>query len=134
MKAVIESVKFKREWESKFGKMYTHEVKYNGTTAQYNSKKKDQDKFKEGQEAEFTEEVKEGKYGPYTVIKPVAQGGQSNFHKQLKREQSKYSGFAMSYAKDLVVADKLEFDKILPAAEKMFNWMVQMDKTIQNND
>jgi hypothetical protein len=29
----------------------------------------------------------------------------------------------MSYAKDLVVADKVKIEQLLPTAEKIFNWI-----------
>lgn len=33
------------------------------------------------------------------------------------------AAFAMSYAKDLVVADKIKFDQLIPAADKIYNWI-----------
>jgi hypothetical protein len=33
------------------------------------------------------------------------------------------AAFAMSYAKDLVVADKVKIEQLLPTAEKIFNWI-----------
>ena len=132
MKAKIESVKFNKEYESKFGTLYGFTVKYNGKTAFYSAKKKEQNKFVAGQEAEFTEETRNGTNGPYTVIKPIYNQGQSNFGKALKREQSKYSGFAMSYAKDLVVAGAITYEQMFVEAQMMMDWMVEQDKQLQS--
>ena len=132
MKALITKVTFKDEKETKFGMQYTFLVEYDGKKAYYNSKKKDQTKFVEGQEAEFTEtEHTSGKGNTYYIVKPEYKGGNSNFGRQLQREQSKYSGFAVSYAKDLVIADKIGFEQLLPAAQKMFDFMVALDKSIE---
>jgi len=138
MKALIKSVKFLKESEGKFGLMYSFKVTYKSgeeeKQAYYTSKSKEQKKFIEGQEAEFTEETKMGTNDtPYTVIKPIQAGGynQSGFGKALKKEQSKYSGFAMSYAKDLVIADKITLEQISTYTEKMFKLMVALDKTLE---
>lgn len=130
MKAVIKDVKFHKEYKSKYGMLYSHKVYYEDRWAFYSSKKKEQDKFIKGQEAEFTEDKVQGEYGPYYVIKPVSNNYNSNFGKALKREQSRYSGFAMSYAKDMVVAGIISKDYIFQYADDMFTWMVEKDKTL----
>jgi hypothetical protein len=78
MKAIIQEVTYKKEFESKFGTMYVFHVKYDDIVAVYNSKYKDQKKFISGQEAEFTEETKtytdkQGNQKEYFVIKPLLQ-------------------------------------------------------------
>ena len=131
MKAKITSVEYKSEFESKYGILYSFIVKYDSKSAFYSSKKKDQTKFVKGQEAEFTEEEKEGKNGKYLVIKPiVAQFG--GYNKQVKKEQSRYAGFAMSYAKDLVVGDKISINDLSNYTEAMFKLMVKLDKTLES--
>jgi len=138
MKAFIKSVKFKEEREGKYGMEYNFIVTYVvdavEKSAYYTGKVKDQKKFIEGQECEFTEEQKTSKSNtPYWVVKPIQQGGynQSGFGKALKKEQSKYSGFAMSYAKDLVVANKIELAQMSEYTRKMFTLMVELDKTLE---
>lgn len=136
MKELIKEVTFHKEFDSKFGKMYSHLVKYDNKQAFYTSKKKEQSIFIAGQEAEFTEEEKTtiDKYGKphnFYVIKPVNQNKQSNFGKALKKEQARYSGFAVSYAKDLVVSGKLERDELPEYAWVLFELMVAMDKSIE---
>ena len=132
MKAKITKVTFKEEKETKFGMQYTFVVEYDGKKAFYNSKKKDQTKFVEGQEAEFSEEERtSGKGNKYLIVKPEYKGGNSNFGRQLKREQSKYSGFAVSYVKDLIIADKINIKDWESASKKIFNFMVDLDKSIE---
>lgn len=136
MKALIKKVDFKGEKEGKFGLQYNFMVKYEvegqGRSAYYTAKKQDQDKFVEGQECEFTEEKHTSANGnEYYIIKPIYQNRSSNFGKALKREQSKYSGFAMSYAKDLVVADKIRIEHMEVYTQKMFDLMVRLDKTLE---
>ena len=132
MKATIKKVTFTKEYETKFGTLFGFKVEYGDKFGYYSAKKKDQTKFIEGMEAEFTEETRTGQKGEYTIIKPIYNQGQSNYGRALKREQSKYSGFAMSYAKDLVVSEKISFEKMYLEAEMMFDWMVQKDKEMQS--
>ena len=78
MKALIDNVKFKNEFESKFGILYSHIVSWYGKDEKiefgfYSSKKKDQTYFKAGQETEFTVEEKQGKQGNFFVFKPLIQ-------------------------------------------------------------
>jgi hypothetical protein len=136
MKAVIKKVEFKKEYESKFGTMYSFEVCYDDKRAYYTAKKKDQTTFVEGQEAEFIEEKKaftkkDGSSGEYLTIKIPQQMRQSNFGKALTKEQSRYSGFAVSYCKDLIVAGKVEFADLQPVAWMLFDLMVEMDKSLE---
>ncbi len=136
MKALIDNVKFKNEFESKFGILYSHVVSWYGKDEKieygfYSSKKKDQTYFKAGQESEFTVEEKQGKQGNFFVVKPLSQGNFSGYNKNLKREQSKYAGFAASYCKDLIIADKLNIKDWEAASKKIFNFMVELDKSIE---
>lgn len=136
METIIQEVTFYKEKESQFGKMYTFKVKYDDKLAFYTSKCKDQNKFIAGQKAEFTEEEKgytdnHGNPATFWVIKPVTQNRQSNFGKALKKEQSRYSGFAMAYAKDLVVAGKITPEQMYAEAQCMMDWMVETDKKLE---
>ena len=132
MKKVIKNVSFLKEYESKFGILYSFKVEWDEGFGFYSSKKKEQTKFVKGQEAEF--DVEEQKSGDKTwnKVKPVTNfKGNSNFGRALKREQSKYSGFAMSYAKDLVIADKIKLEDLSTYTRKMFQLMVDLDKTLE---
>ena len=132
MKATIKNVTFSKEYQSKHGTLYAFKIQYDDKTAYYSSKSKDQKKFIKGQEAEFTEETRTGDRGEYIIIKPIYTGGQSSFGKRLKVEQSKYSGFAMAYAKDLVVAGKIDSEQMYVEAQCMLDWMVEADKQIKS--
>jgi len=137
MKALITEVKFSKEFDTKFGKMYSYHVKYDNIVAVYNSKSQDQKKFIPGEEAEFTEEIKtytdkQNNLKEYIVIKPLNPNKQSNFGKALKKEQSRYSGFAVSYAKDLVVSGRLQREELSEYAWVLFELMVEMDKSLES--
>jgi glucose dehydrogenase len=137
MKAVIQEVKFLKEWESKYGIMFNFQVKYDDQVALFTTKSKDQKKFIAGEEVEFTEETKtytdkkSGELKEYIVIKPINPNKQSNFGKALKKEQTRYSGFAVSYAKDLVVAGRLDRNELPEYATMLFELMVTLDKSTE---
>ena len=132
MKETIKETKFIKEYEDKYGKKYLHSVKYADKEALYSSKKKEQDTFVPGQEAEFTETERE-KNGRTTIfIKPVRKAFNSNFGRNLSKEQTRYSGFAVSYVKDLIIAGKIDLKDWQSASEKIFRHMVELDKTLQS--
>jgi hypothetical protein len=131
MKELITEVKFQKEGTNKYGTFYSFKVSYAGRSAYYSSKKRDQTNFVEGQESEFTEEAKTSANGTYLIVKPINNNRQSNFGKALKKEQTKYSGFAVSYAKDLVVGGRLDRAELVDYAWVLFEAMVQMDKSIE---
>lgn len=135
MKAIITKITFLKEQDGKFGKEYSFSIEYDGKKAYYNSKVNPQNKFIEGAENEFTEmEAVSKKTGAkYFTVKPLAKQGQSGYAKELKKEQSKYSGFAMSYAKDLVIAGKIPLSEMFGYAIQMIDWMVEQDKAIAND-
>lgn len=138
MKELITEVKYIKERKTQFGTLYQFAVSYDGKVAYYSAKTKDQKKFITGQEAEFTEEEKTyidqntGEPKSFWVVKPLNPNKQSNFGRALKKEQSRYSGFAVSYAKDLVVAGRLQREELADYAWVLFELMVQMDKTLDS--
>ena len=144
MKAFISKVTFLEEKPARFGggMEYSYRIEYDDKSAYYSSKKADQTYFVEGVETEFTEEERESKKGnKYYIVKPIyeSRGGNSNFSKQLKREQSKYSGFAVSYVKDLfvggilIVESKQELiDTWKDISKEMIDFMVEQDKRIES--
>lgn len=131
MKAIFQSIKFKQEVETKFGLMFQFQVSYDDKIGTFLTKKREQTTFKEGAENEFTETKREYQGTVYFNLKAIQQGN-SNFSKSMKREQSKYSGFAMSYSKDLVVAGKIQHEQIFIEAKGMMDWMVEQDKALEN--
>ncbi|MCK5605316.1 hypothetical protein KAR91_25715 [Candidatus Pacearchaeota archaeon] len=133
MKAKIISVEFKKEYTTKFGVLYLHKITYGeGDSGFYSSKKKEQTKFVVGQETEFDIEKQMGQNNKsWDKIKPImANQGFSNQGRAQQREQNKYSGFAMAYAKDLVVSGKIEIEQMYAEAQCMIDWMVLKDKEL----
>jgi len=133
MKAVITKINFIKEYETKFGKMYQFTALYDDKKASFSSKSQNQTTFTEGKENEFTEEFREYNGATYTTIKPIKQAfaGNSGYSREVKKEQSKYSGFAVSYVKDLIIAGKIDIKDWQVASEKIFTFMVNLDKSIQ---
>lgn len=134
MKALITKVTFKEEKQGKFGMQYNFFIQYDNKNAYYTSKSKDQKKFIEGQECEFIEENRVSKAGnPYLVVKPpYQQGNKSYYGKALKKEQSRYAGFAVSYVKDLIVAEKVDLNDWAGMSSMIFEHMVELDKSIES--
>ena len=138
MKAIIQEVKFVKEYKDRFGIKYSFHVKYDDQVAVYSSKSKDQKKFIPGEEAEFTEEPriykdqKTGEPKEYTVIKPVYENRQSNFGKSLSKEKARYSAMSISYAKDLVCDGRLPIAELRDYAWILFECMNEMDKTLES--
>ena len=62
------------------------------------------------------------KQGNYPKIKFQYGGGGAGFQGK-KGEPKSNSAFAMSYAKDLVVAGSIPLDQLSTYAEKMLTWM-----------
>jgi len=134
MKAIIKNVTFSKEFDGKFGPMFSHKIEYDidgqPRFAFYTSKAKEQTTFKTGVEAEFTEEKRTSDRGEFYIIKPVAPAGTSNYGRAIKQERSRYSAFAVSYSKDLVVADRIPISEMKTVATELFHLMVALDKTL----
>lgn len=132
MKAVITKATFKGERDGKFGKEFNFLLEYDGKSAYFTQKNKDLP-FKEGEEWEFTESEHVSKAGsPYLVVKAIKNAGKSPYGKALNKEQSRYSGFSTSYAKDLAVAGLIKVDEIEAYSTRLFHHMVELDKTLQS--
>jgi len=137
MKALIDNAEYQKSYETRHGILHKWKITYYGENEKlmygyYSSKSNPQTKFVAGQESEFTTEIRQTPIGDETVIKPVQAQQFSNYARKVKQEQSRYSGFAMSYAKDLVIADKVQIKDILPIAKKMFDFMVELDKSLES--
>ena len=131
MEALIKSVEFDKEYQDKFGTKYSFKVGYDRKVGYYSSKSKDQNKFVQGQKAEFEEIEQQYNGGTYFKIKPIYNKGFSGAGRAVKKEQSRYSGFATSYVKDLIIAGKLPLEKWEPASKKIFQFMVDLDKSLE---
>ncbi len=52
--------------------------------------------------------------------------------KALMKEQTGYSGFAVSYAKDMAVAGRIQVGELSQYAWILFELLVEMDKTLES--
>jgi len=134
MKVQIINSQFVKEYTGKYGTLYQHEIVYKvgdeTKVAQYSSKTQDQKNLVAGSEADVTVETRTGQHGSWEIIKPAQKKqGYSSYGQQQNREQARYSGFAMSYAKDLVIAGKVELDDMPKYTKAMFKLMVELDQT-----
>ena len=137
MREIITEVKFTKETKNQFGILYQFAISYDGKTAYYSSKSKDQKKFIPGEEAEFTEEEraytnKNGNPDSYLVIKPIYPNRQSNFGRALSKEQARYSAMCVSYAKDLVIGGRIQIGELPDYAWIMFELIKEMDKSLNS--
>ena len=137
MREIITEVKFTKETKTQFGILYQFAISYDGKTAYYSSKSKDQKKFIPGEEAEFTEEERSyidenGNPRSYLVIKPIYPNRQSNFGRALNKEQARYSAMCVSYAKDLVIGGRIQIGELPDYAWIMFELIKEMDKTLNS--
>lgn len=140
IKRKIVGVNFVKEYKTKNGiDLYLHEIKFfddnneNIIKGLYSSVTKDQKYFILNQETEFTITEMEGTGGKknWFRVTPIRSGGYTSYARAVKKEQSRYSGFAMAYAKDLVVANKINIDDMYNIANKMIKWMIEQDKNIE---
>jgi hypothetical protein len=74
-----EKIEFNREWNGDKGMVYYFDIEFeDGTTGQFSTTKREQNKFTEGKEVKYTTEEKSNARGPYTKIdiaKPPSTGG-----------------------------------------------------------
>lgn len=124
-KAKIIRVVFKNEWAGQNGTVFYHEVELdNGDKGQIGCKDKEPAFLNPGSELTYTIEI--GDKG--NKIKRV-QESKGGFHSGPKAPASPAS-FALSYAKDVVIASwgehspaKMKSEDLFLIAEKMYKWM-----------
>jgi hypothetical protein len=66
--------------------------------------------------------IEESQYGLKIKMKGGGFGGGA------VKQRAGNESFALSYAKDLVVADKVKIDQIIPTAEKLYQWLESKKK------
>src|SRR5687768_13564806 len=123
---VIEARPTGRKWEGKNGINHVHYIEFdNGEGGEYNSMSEHQDKFKVGEQAAYERTPGKGTYPD--LIKPVKKefvGGKKGYEREPFWERA--IGFATSYTKDLIVADKLDIKQLEPTAERMYAIMMKI--------
>lgn len=129
-KAKITRTTFVSEWNNpKGGQIYYHKVELdNGDVGQIGSKEKMPAKLNPGNELHYTiEETDRG-----AKIKAVVEGqGFKGGGRATIDPRAQFIGFCHAYAKDLVVAGKVDLKDINGAAESMFKNMIKLFNSIQ---
>jgi hypothetical protein len=118
----IKSSKFTREWGEGQSKTFFHDIELeNGDSGSIGAKEKNSDKLRPGSDLTYT--IESGQYG--NKIKAVSAGGGGGFGGGRKGPEPKTQiiGFAMSYTKDLIVADKAKLEQLPALFEKIYNLM-----------
>lgn len=133
MKAVITKVTFNEDRDSRYGgKEYSFTIEYDNKKAYHTSKDFEQSLFVEGVESEFREEQRESKAGnKYLVVKAPGKSDNSNYGRQLKREQSRYTTMGTSYCKDLIISGHLDINEWQNASKKIVLFMYNLDKELE---
>lgn len=116
--AKIVKSEFRNEWENpKGGVIYFHSLELdNGDVGQIGTKEKNTDKIRIGNELTYT--IENGRIK--AVSKPFVKGG------GFKSEpfEHKAAGYAMAYAKDLVVGGKMDISQLIRTADKIYQWLI----------
>lgn len=126
-RAKITRTIFVSEWSGPNGQIYYHEIELdNGDKGQIGSKEKMPDKLNPGNVLTYTiETTTRG-----SKIKAVMEGKFTG-KKIFQDPRAQFIGFVHAYAKDLVVAGKVELKDINGAAESMFKNMIKLYDTIK---
>jgi hypothetical protein len=145
MKIKVNKITFRNEVKTQFGIMYGYNVNYLNIDTNverwgsFLAKEKDKPAFIEGQEYEVQETEKEHNGQNYYSIKPFKTATNSQYAKAKTREQTKYSGFAVSYVKDLFVQGVIiEEDDIKlmntwkRLSTEIFWHMVELDRNLES--
>ena len=113
----INKIRGNGSWTGEYGTFYTFEYEFEDGTIGLANHQTDTPKFKEGEfiEYEITGQDKMGN----NKIKFI----QSNFNSFPKKGNGNNKSFALSYAKDLVVADRISVNDILMYADNFNEWL-----------
>lgn len=126
-KSKITSINYTREYTGKYGIMYVYFCQLeNGEYGDLNTKTKD--KYKTGEEIEYTLESREHNGNVFWNIKPQTQppvGGGGGYKTDPARELSIIKQSSLNRATELVVADKIKLDDVLKWADYFVEWVVK---------
>tara|TARA_B100000965_G_scaffold370711_1_gene359052 strand:+ start:172 stop:537 length:366 start_codon:yes stop_codon:yes gene_type:complete len=104
-------------YQTKNGFFYQFEYEFEDGIVGLASHKTNEPKYKKGDSVNY--EIKKKDIKGNNRIGFIQEQQFSNFKSEKKTNKS----FALSYAKDLVIADKLSIEKIIDAADEFNNWM-----------
>lgn len=117
--SIIKSVQFKNEWTKDGNTIYFHNIELeNGDKGSIGTKEKLPAKLSIGTELTYTIDGERIK----AIAKAPAFKGGGGF--KTEPYEHKMAGMAFSFAKDLVVAGKVEVSKIEAVAEKIYQWLM----------
>lgn len=123
---------YKNEFDSPYGKLYSFDVAFeDGTKGLYNSKDKDNPKFKVGEEAEYeTEEksgVKNGKEWSFTKIKPAQKNFGGGYKETPEDRQKKARRTAVGASIDFIALSgkQISEDKVQPLHNFFYTWLIK---------
>lgn len=128
----VKGVAFKKEGSGQYGKYYIFTVMFdNGDSGDYMAKSNPQTYFIEGQEADYTKEVKQNGNYTNTSIKPIqAQGGGKQWNGGSPTAQNRRT--AMECATSLVVAGKIDLADLRRTASGLYAWISETDQPKQS--
>ena len=138
MKAMILGANWIKEVPNKWnnGVSHIHKITWvEGETTNegtYFCPKKDQTDLVPNKEAEFTVEKVEKGGNTYYNIKLPKKGRDSNYGRNLKKEQSRYTTMGASYVKDLIIAGKIDIKDWKRATDDIVKFMFELDKEIES--
>ena len=119
----IVSCEFRNEWTNPNTQIliyYHNIILENGDSGQIGVKEKYSPKIQVGSELTYTIEGTRIKAVSKPFVRPST-GGKSYTPEPYEH---KMAGMAYSFAKDLVIADKVEIKKIEGVAEKIYQWLL----------
>ena len=130
-KAKITRTTFVSEWSNQQGgQVYYHQIELdNGDSGQIGSKEKMPAKLNPGSELTYTIEASSRGNKIKAVMENKGFAGKQGRPQIDPRAQ--FIGFVHAYAKDLVVAGKIDLKDINGAAESMFKNMIKLYDTIK---
>lgn len=132
-KAKIVRTVFVSEWNNpKGGQIYYHKIELdNGDVGQIGSKEKMPAKLNPGQELNYTIEATD-KGNKIKAVMPQGAGFKpSGGGRPTIDPRAQFIGFSASYAKDLVIAGKVDLKDMNLLTERIFDNMVKLFETLK---
>lgn len=131
-KGKITRTVFVSEWSNpQGGQVYYHEIELdNGDKGQIGSKEKMPAKLNPGNELTYTIEAS-SRGNKIKAVSHAQGGGFSRTGKPPIDPRAQFIGFSAAYAKDLVVAGKMELKDMNGGAESIFKNMLKLYDTIK---
>lgn len=132
-KAKITRTVFVSEWTNpQGGQVYYHTIELdNGDTGQIGSKEKMPAKLNPGSELTYTIEAGPRGNKIKAVMAPSSGGFKPGGGRPVVDPRAQFIGFSASYAKDLVIAGKVDLKDMNLLTERIFDNMAKLYETIK---